>query len=134
LASGFFSSFFSSFTGLEVGEDVPVGLADWDGDAVATGGAGVGVLAGLPASIQALIMAAKAAKTISRISLLIVFSFTIAQAFFLKAAAIAQGRLPRLQLHSLIQKVPRHSVENNSGPSGSWTLSTTLRRLERLST
>ena len=78
LTSGFFSSFFSSFfwpfAGLEAGEAVGEGLDTTTG-VVAEGEAdGVGVPEGLFAvPSQAPVNAARAAKTVSRISLLIVF-------------------------------------------------------------
>jgi hypothetical protein len=76
LTSGFFSSFFSSFfwpfTGLEAGEAVVEGLDATIG-VVAEGEAdGVGVPC-LAVPSQAPVNAARAAKTVSRISLLIVF-------------------------------------------------------------
>jgi hypothetical protein len=81
LVSAFFSSvffssaFLSSFTGLAVGLPVVVGLAVAAGEATATGVDGGVVFAGLTlaAGSQALTIAARAAKTVNRIDLLIVF-------------------------------------------------------------
>jgi hypothetical protein len=80
LVSGFFSSFFSFLAGLEAGEAVVDGDAVADGLETTTGEVAAGdadgvVLAGLLVwpSVQAPKNAAIAAKTVSRIDLLIVF-------------------------------------------------------------
>jgi hypothetical protein len=73
--SSFFSSFFSPFAGLAAGEAVVVGLETVIGE-VADGDA-AGVVFGALFSevgVQAPAKAVKAARTVSRISLLIVFS------------------------------------------------------------
>ena len=74
-SSSFFSSFLSSFEGLAVGEAVEVGLATGAGVWTATG-VETGVDTGLfcvAASLHAAENAVIAAKTVSRIDLLIVF-------------------------------------------------------------
>jgi hypothetical protein len=80
LVSTFFSStFLSSFAGLEVGDEVDDGLDTAAGDETVTG-VDVGVVAAgllVTAGSHALAMAASAAKTVSRIDLLIVFPLFI---------------------------------------------------------
>ena len=93
LSSVFLSStFFSSFTGLAVGFGTVDGLEVAAGEAATTGVevgvvvTGFTVAAGSP---QALPIAAKAAKTVSRIDLLIVFSFVYrSQSVLSETAAI----------------------------------------------
>ena len=75
--SSFFSSFFSPFAGLDAGEAVVVGLETVTGEVAAGDAAGVVVLSALfsGAELQAPAKAVRAARTVSRSSLLIVFSF-----------------------------------------------------------
>ena len=77
--SSFFSSFFSPFAGLATGEAVVEGLETVTGEVAEGDAAGVVVLGVLfsGVGVQAPAKAAKAARTVSRISLLIVFSFWI---------------------------------------------------------
>jgi len=74
--SSFFSSFFWPFTGLEAGEAVADGLETTTGDVADGEAVGVEALVVLFELVsQAPANAAIAARTISRISLLILFSF-----------------------------------------------------------
>ena len=86
LSSSFFSSFVSFFAGLVVGDAVADGLetttGDWVAIGVETGVAATGLL-GVPATLQAAEIAARAAKSVNRTDLLIGFPFlSVTYAFF----------------------------------------------------
>jgi hypothetical protein len=103
--SVFFSSFFSPFAGLAAGEAFVEGLETVTGEVAEGDAAGVFVLGALfsGVGVHAPAKAAKAARTVSRISLLIVFSFRITKFGGLSGRPRSSSLPPPSYLHSRMQ-------------------------------